>query len=271
MKREPTRRPEVAPLWGELRYGAELARLLASHGLRGQRPATDALPVLLIPGFMAGDSSLAVLRSWLERRGHRVYTSGLRMSVDCAERIVSRLERHLQELASESGRRVFLIGQSRGGAMARCLAVRNPDATDGFVMLGTPVGDPLAVCRPVRRTVSLMARLGDVGVPRLLSTNCRDGDCCAAIWDQMGAPLERHIRAVTVYSRSDGIVDWRACLDPHAEAVEVESSHCGMSVHPDVYALLARVLDGEPARRGEPARATQRRARPGRSTAEATG
>jgi triacylglycerol lipase len=106
------------------------------------------------------------------------------------------------------------------------------------------VCDPLAVCPPVRRTVSLLARLGDAGVPRMFSTGCRDGDCCAAIWQHIAAPLEPHIRAVAVYSRSDGIVDWRACLDPHSEAFEIDSSHCGMSVHADVYALLARVLDG---------------------------
>ena len=47
-----------------------------------------------------------------------------------------------------------------------------------------------------------------------------------------------------MYSRSDGIVDWRACLDPHAELVEVDSSHCGMSVHPQVYRVLEQVLDG---------------------------
>jgi len=49
--------------------------------------------------------------------------------------------------------------------------------------------------------------------------------------------------ATALYSRSDGVVDWRACVDPHAEAVEVDSSHCGMSVHPDVYRVLGRALD----------------------------
>jgi hypothetical protein len=51
------------------------------------------------------------------------------------------------------------------------------------------------------------------------------------------------MNAVAVHSRSDAIVDWRACVDPHAEAVEVDSSHCGMSVHPAVYRTLERMLD----------------------------
>jgi hypothetical protein len=55
---------------------------------------------------------------------------------------------------------------------------------------------------------------------------------------------------VSVYSRSDGIVDWRACLDPAAQHVEVAASHIGMAVNPDVYRVLAEALDaGRPAQR----------------------
>jgi triacylglycerol lipase len=64
----------------------------------------------------------------------------------------------------------------------------------------------------------------------------------------LDAPLESHITAVAVHSRSDAIVDWRACLDPHALCVEVDSSHCGMSVHAEVYGVLERALAGETAR-----------------------
>jgi triacylglycerol lipase len=237
-----TRSP-VAPLWGELRYGGELARLLADGELRTPRRRVDAQPVLLIPGFMAGDASLTMLRAWLRRRGHRVATSGMRANVDCAEQIVGRLEAHLDDLASETGRPVFLIGQSRGGALARSLAVRNPDSVSGLVMLGTPVRDSLAVSAPVLRTVRWLARLGDLGLPGVFSSNCREGTCCATFRDDLSAPLAASIEAVAVHSRSDAIVDWRACLDPHAQVVEIDSSHAGMSVHPGVYRVLDRALD----------------------------
>lgn len=233
----------VAPLWGELRYSGELARLLADRVFRAPARRSDARPVLLVPGFMAGDSSMALLRRWLRRRGHRVSTSGIRANVDCAERVVSRLEPRLRALAADSGQPVFLIGQSRGGTLARSLAVRNPEIVSGLVMLGSPVCDPLAVSGPVLQTVRWMAWLGDRGVPRLFSRNCAEGPCCERFREDLTAPLPSHIAAVAVHSRSDGIVDWRACLDPHAEPVEVGSSHCGMSVHPEVYRTLERVLD----------------------------
>src|SRR5271165_6695072 len=111
-------RSPVASLFGELRYSGELARLLADSELRAPRRRPDAQPVLLIPGFMAGDASMTVLRAWLGRRGHHVATSGIVANVDCAERAVGRLQSELRALASDGGRPVFLIGQSRGGALA---------------------------------------------------------------------------------------------------------------------------------------------------------
>jgi len=237
---------EVAPLWGELRYSGELARLLAAHALTGQalrRPRRDAQPVLLIPGFMAGDSSLAIMRSWLRSRGHSVSTSGLRLNAGCAEEIVSRLQVKVREVAERRGEPVVLIGQSRGGALARSLAVREPESVAALVMLGSPVANPLAVSSRVLRTVRLMAMLGDLGIGRVFSTSCGEGGCCERFWDDMEAPLPEHLEAISIFSRSDGIVDWHACLDPHARNIEVSSSHCGMSVHPSVYRVLEDMLE----------------------------
>ncbi|MCW3033498.1 MAG: triacylglycerol lipase [Solirubrobacteraceae bacterium] len=243
----------VAPLWGELRYGGELARLLAASALAGgpllARRHERPQPVMLIPGFMAGDSSLALMRAWLRRRGHAVAASGMRINAGCAERIVSRLQDQLRSFADRCEEPVVLIGQSRGGALARSLAVREPENVAALVMLGSPVVDPLAVSPQVLRTVKLMARLGDLGISSVFSSECADGACCETFWQDMTAPLPEHIEAVSVFSRSDGVVDWHACLDPHSRNVEVRSSHCGMSVHPAVY----RVLDDLLERSEEPA------------------
>ena len=233
----------VAPLLGELRYGAELAQLLASSEFRSVKRRADAPPVMLIPGFMAGDRSLNVMRGWLRRRGHRVSTSGIRTNVGCAEQVVGRLQQRLRALADDAGEPVFLIGQSRGGALARTLAVRAPDDVCGLAMLGSPVTDSLAVSTPVLRTVRWVAALGDLGVPGVFSSTCKDGDCCADFRVDLAGPLPRGLAATALYSHSDGIVDWRACMDPYARGVAVESSHCGMSVNVNVYRVLDRALD----------------------------
>jgi triacylglycerol lipase len=234
--------PPVAPLWGELRYGSELARLIAVQGLRRRR-SVERQPVLLIPGFMAGDTSLMVLRAWLARRGHSVSMSGIRVNVGCAEKIVSRLQEQLRELSDRHGGPVALIGQSRGGALARALAVREPEHVSRLVMLGSPVVDSLAVAPQVLQTVKLMARLGDLGLPGMFSSSCADGECCDGFWRDLAAPLDGRIEAISVFSKRDGIVDWQSCIDPSATAVEVHSSHCGMSVHPAVYSTLEAMFD----------------------------
>ena len=242
----PVGEPADPPLRGELRYGFEFARLVCDPTFLHPGRQANAPPVLLVPGFMAGDTSMAVLRGWLRRRGSRTASAGIRLNIDCAERAVGRLEVPLRKLAERTGRRVVVIGQSRGGELARVLAVRNPDAVSTLVMLGSPVLEPLSVGRAVLCALRYVARLGDLGVPGMLSMRCADGECCEAFREDLRKPLTPDVRAVAIYSRSDGCVSWRACLDPCSRQIEVESSHTGMSVNLAVYRVLAEILKEEP-------------------------
>ncbi len=248
-----------APLGYELRFWPEFARLLTdtrfwfpahppAHS-PGQLPADlpddpheereNRRPVLLIPGFLAGDASLNVLAGWLRRRGHEVRTSGIRFNVGCAGHELDRLGTVLDAF----GEPAVVIGQSRGGTLARALAARHSDRVAAMMTLGSPVLDQLALSPSVMRTVRSVAFLGDIGVRGLFTNECRDGDCCSEFRALLKAPLGEDAPAVAVYSRSDAIVDWRACLDPAAEWVEIDGSHCGMAVNPEVYRELERLLE----------------------------
>src|SRR5688572_30405428 len=84
--------------WGrhvhELRWQAELVRLLVDPVFRGQDVVRgDGGPVMLIPGFLAGDASLSVMAEWLGRMGYRAHGSGIRLNVDCSNRALLGLER----------------------------------------------------------------------------------------------------------------------------------------------------------------------------------
>jgi len=230
------------PIQGELRFWPELATLLSDPRFWSPSRGPSRQPVLLIPGFLAGDASLTVMAGWLRRRGHRVRTSGIHLNVGCSGRDLDRLDAALTAFDEP----VILIGQSRGGTLARALAARHPDAVAALITLGSPVLDPLAVSPSVLRTIRSVAFLGDLGVPGLFSTECRDGDCCAEFRSLLSAPLPAPAPALALYSRSDAIVDWRACLDPQAVCVEIEGSHCGMAVNAQVYRELERVLDKAP-------------------------
>ena len=55
-------------------------------------------------------------------------------------------------------------------------------------------------------------------------------------------PLAPGVGFTAIYSRRDGIVDWRACIDPIAVPVEVMASHCGMAVDPRVIDAVTEAL-----------------------------
>jgi triacylglycerol lipase len=237
------------PIWGEGRAALEHAALLRDPILRGEGvPHGDGAPVLLVPGFLAGDASLRVMAGWLRRIGHRPCRAGMWANVDCTSRALDRLEAQLERVAERHGAHVRVVGQSRGGTMARILAVRRPDLVERVVCLGAPVFDELAVHPLVRAQVTALGLLGTVGVPGLFSRDCGYGECGARVRAQATGPFPADVDLVAVYSRSDGIVDWRACLDPAARLVEVRSSHLGMAVHPDVLRVVAHALaPGAPA------------------------
>jgi triacylglycerol lipase len=243
------------PLWREARIGLEAAALLRDPIFRGDGMADGrGRPVLLIPGFLAGDGSLSMMAGWLKRAGYRPSRAGMVANVNCAGALLPRLEGRLEGLVSEQGQRAAIVGQSRGGTLAKVLAYRRPDLVTGVVALGSPQVDPLAVHPLVRLQVETVGRLGSLGAPGLFKRSCIDGDCCSSFWEDLGQPLPRGLSLVSVYSKSDGIVDWRSCLDPHAtQLVEIDASHCGMAVSRSAWRAVAESLEAfraaEPRRR----------------------
>jgi pimeloyl-ACP methyl ester carboxylesterase len=230
-------------MWAESRVGLEAMELLQSRVFRGVG-VEDAggQPVMLIPGFLAGDNSLGLMTGWLRRTGHRTKRAGIRFNVDCSGRALGRLEQRLDALAESSGQRVAIVGQSRGGTFARAMAVHRPDLVSGIVCLGSPLLDPLAINILTRTGVFLVGALGTLGAPGMFGARCRNGNCCESFWETVRAPFPPDVGYVSLYSRTDGVVDYRACLDPAARRVRIESSHIGMSVNSVAYRRVAGAL-----------------------------
>lgn len=247
----------LPPIWREGRFGLEVAALLRDPIWRGEgiRDARGQ-PVLLIPGFLAGDDSLGLMTRWLRRTGHFTSSAGMRLNVNCSETAIAGVTARLEGLADRQGQRVAIVGQSRGGTFARVLAGRRPDLVSGIVTLGSPVLDPYAIHPLVRAQVRALAALGSLGAPGLFSYACRDGDCCRSFNEDLRADLPPGVGFLSIYSRSDGIVDWRSCLDPAAEHLEIDASHIGMSADPEAYRGVAGALERfrrAGLRRGRPA------------------
>ena len=235
----------MPPLWRESRMPAERLALAVDPVWRGEGvPAGDGSTVLLLAGFLAGDPSLGTMATWLKRLGYQPRRAGLRVNVDCATRSADRLEERIRELHAQTGRRVRIVGQSRGGSLARLLAHRAPDAVGGIVTLGSPLMDELAVHPWVKLHVRAVATLGTLRVPGLFSHACGNGACCEQSRALVTEDFPAGVGFVSVYSRSDGIVDWRSCVHPAASNVALNASHCGMSAHADAYRVIARALAG---------------------------
>jgi triacylglycerol lipase len=211
---------ELGGVWGLLGLRREPARLEAS--------ATGA-PVLLVPGFLTGDQSLSTLARHLVSEGLRPWPAGIARNVGCSEATMTRLLERLDWIAARHRSKVTIVGHSRGGLMARVLARRRPDLVAGVVMLAAPHREPLAIHPLLWLHGIAFGAASLAGARGLLRFSCIGGACCADFRAELAAPPVPGVEYVSVYSRRDGVVDWRACVDAGARNVEVGVGHCHLT------------------------------------------
>jgi triacylglycerol lipase len=185
----------------------------------------------------------------LRRRGYRTYRSQITANVGCTLDAAAALEARLEAIAIRRGSRVSLVGHSLGGMLARGLAVRRPDLIDGIVTLGSPMLAPGAHHVGLTAGIEALVRLSRAGLPRMMSAECVAGSCARQSFEESRQPMPPEVGFTAIYSKRDGIVDWRACIDPQARAVEVSASHVGMALDPRVLVAVTEALAGQHGRR----------------------
>ena len=191
-------------------------------------PAGDGHPVLVLPGFTAADRSTAQLRWLLRELGYRTYGWRLGANLGPTPNIVSGLSKRVDRIQrSNPGRPISLIGWSLGGIFARFLAREAPQHFRQVITLGSPFRTRIGDKSAVSALWDSLAPLHDQAFLESFATDDRP-------------PL--HIPATSVYTRTDGIVSWRLCLEtksPIAENVEVFGSHSGMGFNSSVAYVIA--------------------------------
>src|SRR5262249_10605126 len=136
----------LPPVWLESRAPFENMRLRNTPAYAGDGlPRGGGQPVLLIPGFMAADRSLATLRDWLLRMGYHAEIPGLTFNVRYSEAVLNTIHLHLVDLYGWLGQKVTLVGHSRGGLLAKVAAHRPPEMVERVVALGAPLADPFDI------------------------------------------------------------------------------------------------------------------------------
>jgi len=133
----------------ELRVLLEMGLLPVSLPLLMMAPRGDGHPVLLLPGFMGSESSLAALEFFLRQRGWQVETWGLGRNVGFHAKHASALEQKIRHLHHKTGRKVSLVGWSLGGVFALYGAHQVPECVRSVVTLGSPLSvDPEGSASP---------------------------------------------------------------------------------------------------------------------------
>jgi pimeloyl-ACP methyl ester carboxylesterase len=227
---DPIEPPSRLLQWLEVRAAGEFAGTIAAWPLLRMAPRGDGHAVLVLPGLSASDASTRLLRRYLADLGYEPHGWGLGRNLGPRPGVREALLDRLDRLHEASGRKVSIVGWSLGGAYARALALRRPHAVRNVVTLGSPIAGDASSTR-VRRLYEWASgqRAGAMSGPN------------AAMADE--------VPSTSIYSRSDGVVAWRASLQPEgplAENVEVVGSHVGLGVHaPVLYAVADRLAQSE--------------------------
>jgi len=204
----------------------EFASFVALRPAMSFLPRGDGHPVLVLPGFLASDTSTAPMRNLLESLGYQVEGWELGRNVHVNSQRIQAMSNCLTQLHRRTGRKVSIIGWSLGGLLARELAKLHPEAVRQVISLGSPLSSHPGISK-VRKLFEALN-----GPETAIRTKAKLGD------------IERppEVPSTSVYTKADGVVAWTGSLQPEGpqrENVEVRASHIGLGVNPTVMWVLA--------------------------------
>lgn len=223
----------------EWRALLEAALLPGSWPLLMQAPRGDGHPVLLLPGFLADEVTLAPLRWYLGQLGYQVQTWGFGRNIGFQRRHAQALEQKIRWLHHESGQRVSLVGWSLGGVFSLYGAHQQPDSVRQLITLGSPVSVDEAAGSQSPALVKAIYKL----VAHPLGPGVHVAQPRVKKLRQRQPPP---VPTSCLYSLSDGVVPpQEATLDgdpTRHENIRVLGSHSGLGFNPMVLAIIAERL-----------------------------
>jgi pimeloyl-ACP methyl ester carboxylesterase len=236
--------PLQLPVWQEGLAGVELAFLQVSPVYWGYGvPHGDGSAVVLVPGFLGTDLYLTQFAMWLRRIGYKAFYSGIRLNADCPNLLISRtLNDAITQANDFTSWKIHLIGHSLGGSLARAAAVQMPDRVASVITLGSPIRG-LAAHSTVMSAAELVRKQILERHGRGVLPNCYTARCTCDFIESLKGAFPKTVRQTAIYTKMDGLVDWRVCRtgDPDVD-VEVSSTHIGMVFSPLVYSVVAQRL-----------------------------
>jgi triacylglycerol lipase len=230
------------PLWHEAFAGVEYLKLKASPVYYGYGvPLGDRSPVIPVPGFLLNDVVLLEMRCWLGRIGYMPFRSHIGFNAECPEILAQRLLGTVVRVSDATGRRVHLIGHSLGGMLARSVAFYVPDKIASIITLASPIW-AIRINPFVDHALAFVRDYVSVRTDRP-HVDCFSQTCTCGFPDTLRNGVSSKIPQTMVFSKQDGVVDWRTCVNgsPRMD-VEVQGSHIGMPWNPQVYRVIGERL-----------------------------
>ena len=225
--------PSLFLMLAEARSLFELNSSLLLSPLLLRAPKGDGHPVLTLPGFLASDLSMAPMRRYLKELGYDAYAWNMGRNFGGVASKRAALRDLLKRIHETTGRKVSLIGWSLGGIYARDLALQMPDMVRSVITLGSPFANDIRATNATRLYEALSGEAVD-----------DNPEIREAIAGDLPVP------ATSIYSRTDGIVNWRTTqLRPSSTAENIEvhlASHIGLGVNPAaLWAVADRLAQAE--------------------------
>jgi pimeloyl-ACP methyl ester carboxylesterase len=227
------RPPSLGLMLAEVRGIFEFNTSLLLSPLLMRAPTGDGHPVLTLPGFLASDLSMAPMRRYLKGLGYDTYAWQMGRNTGGVTRMRAALRDRLARIHAATGRKVSIVGWSLGGIYARDLALHAPDMVRCVVTLGSPFSGDVRATNATRLYEAMSGESVE-----------EDSELRQAIAGDLPVPT------TSIYSRTDGIVNWRTCLlraSDTAENIEVHlASHVGLGVNAAaLWAVADRLAQAE--------------------------
>jgi triacylglycerol lipase len=246
----PCARSEAgSSLWTEALFGAEVLLLHATPVYYGFGvPHGDRSGVVIIPGFLGTDLYLTEIHTWLGRIGYRPYFSGIGINADCPNLLIQRhLNETIEQALTETGGKIHLIGHSLGGVIARSVAGQRPKDVASVITLASPFRGAVTNRTVLRAAEAVRMRILQERGPGVLP-DCYTGRCTCNFIDSLRREIPDSMVQTAIYTRHDGIVDWRYCMTGNPQIdFEVPGTHVGMAFNPLAYTIVAQRLAKAPS------------------------